>query len=128
MTERPAMLKRATDHYAKRLRNLKEDKEDERIIAGNDFLKQDLEINANQVGKAIANFESDMEYRKILCYALSCYITDLEESKKAVGRKLPNAKLTFENIDREITTASVAKEQICKAYGINTESAPEGRD
>jgi hypothetical protein len=121
MTERPAMLKRATDHYAKRLRDLKEEKEDEQIIAGDGLLKEELEINASQVEQAIANFESDIDYRMVLCYALSCYMNDLEQSKKAVGRKLPNAKLNFENIDREILTASVAKDQICKAHGISTE-------
>lgn len=121
MIERAAMLKRATDHYAKRLRDMKEDKEDEQILAGDGVLKEDLEMNARQVEQAVANFESDMEYRKILCYALSCYMNDLEQSKKAVGRKLPNARITFENIDRETAAASVAKDQICKAHGINTE-------
>lgn len=121
VTEREALLKRAIEHYIGRLRRIENEKEDEQIIAGGAILKQDLERNIREVEQAVNNFDSEyqsMDYRKILCSALSCYIKDLEQSKKAVYEKLPSLGLVFENIDKDLQIAFVAVEQICKAHGI----------
>ncbi|NAL77283.1 hypothetical protein [Nitrososphaera sp. AFS] len=119
MTERPAMLKRAIEHYIKKLRSLKEDKEDKQVMIDSDIFTGDLEANATLAGKAYDNFKYEFEYREILCYALRVYVDDLEKSKEAVRRKLPDVKLRFENIDRELKIAWDAQGEICQGHGLN---------
>lgn len=118
MSERPKVLRRALEHYASRLSALQDDRE---IKLGNNVLKDDLNTNASDA-LSIANslrYPENLvitvsDYRKVICSALICYISDLEESKTVVGVKLGGAIPHMKNIEYEIQEAKNAKDEICR--------------
>jgi hypothetical protein len=120
-TERSDMPRRALRHYHNRILSIKDEDKDE-IKLGNGFLKEDLVMNAMDVQHILELFDSpdvyyhsDNDDKQIICCALDCYISDLEESKNATTKKLANAKLNFKRIDEEIRIATYAKTEMCKS-------------
>lgn len=116
MTERAELMRRALEHYANRLSALQDDQE---IKLGNSMLKDDLNTNASNALMMANSLRNPIllnivisDYYEIADSALTCYIRDLEESKKVVSARLGGAKPKMKNIDIEIEEAKKAKADI----------------
>jgi hypothetical protein len=121
-TERAEANRRALEHYANRISDIKEDKDlDPTISLGNMFLKQDLAENISKVRYVLSLYDEPSinsiptENYDILCSALACYVKDLREAKEVVRTKLANAKLSFNNIEYEIKIAESSKTDLCQS-------------
>jgi hypothetical protein len=100
---------RALAHYAKRLRYLAQDK-DEQIQAGNDIIKNDLFAFADKIQKLVGERKESYitDNSRIICDAFSCYLKDLEQSKKVVCDKLSCVSPIFKGMDKELEMVKAA--------------------
>jgi hypothetical protein len=109
MSEFLEVRDRALAHYAKRLRHLAQDK-DEEIQAGNDIIKNDLFVFADKIQKLVGERRESYitDNDQIICDAFSCYHKDLEHSKKVVLKKLPCVSPIFIGVDKEVAMVKAA--------------------
>ena len=111
-------IARGLRHYAKRIAELKDDKD---IRVGNEFMQRDLEANSQRARQLADNLERNMtswaidQNSQFICDALSCYAQDLANSKKALGEKLAAPNIQLENIDYEIERIGKIKDRYCRA-------------
>ncbi|PWU79524.1 MAG: hypothetical protein DLM72_16680 [Candidatus Nitrosopolaris wilkensis] len=108
---RKGMIQRAVLHYAKRIRSLTEDKDEQ---TQPDIFKNDLLADAREAELLLGMERNPIgEERSIVCLALTCYISDLNQSKEFAIKKLGNINLSFKDVDRELKLASDMKDEIC---------------
>jgi hypothetical protein len=109
MSELLEVRDRALVHYAKRLRYLAQDK-DEQIQSGNDIIKNDLFVFADKIQKLVGERRESYitDNNQIISDAFSCYLKDLEQSKKAICNKLPYVNPIFTQVDKEVEMIKAA--------------------
>ncbi len=109
MSELLEVRDRALAHYAKKLRFLTQDEEDEQ----SEILKNDLFSFAEEVQKLVGARKENIanDNTQIISDAFSCYINDLNESKETIYKKLPNLKPVFKSMDKEVEMAKLAKDK-----------------
>ena len=93
MNNRREIIERAVRHYIKRLEEVIGDKDDE---LKTDLAKSDLLTYAKEAEQLPLTKEFlSIEERQIVCFALECYLNDLEQSKIVVKKKLGGEKSDF---------------------------------
>ncbi len=68
-------------------------------------LKSNLTVLQGEIPIPPLEFE---ENKKLACYALKCYLSDLKESVKTIKEKLGGADIPFEHVKKEISLAEKA--------------------
>jgi predicted DNA-binding protein YlxM (UPF0122 family) len=119
------IFKNALHHYDKVLRDLKNNKESEDILA---MLQEDIHKNLDNNASLITQIDSPgglttvENNRKFLCGCLRGYLSYLERTKSSVNTKLvddyslPEIKLT--KIDDEISKAKSILKSSCEDKGM----------
>jgi hypothetical protein len=118
--DRPALLKRAVEHFVKRLKSLPDDENIKTIISN--FAKDELNKSISIMNELLDYFTKGQvdvvndridRYRLPICLAITCYVADLNKYDEEVKNKLGDATPP-NNIGKEIETFNELKEIFCK--------------
>ena len=119
------ILEVALDHYSNRLKQLVDDGGSLPAYLPVDYIKYDLlkeSRSASDLKKNLTLPQGEFSglalnsdhNRKLARCALRCYMNDLSETIKIVKEKLSGAHPNFEQVDKELSSASKAYDDICK--------------